>query len=370
MKKITQHLTADLKNALKSADEIWVAVALMTYQGLKSIQESLPIKCQQNFILGTDLPTEPKVLEYLYENGFKALVNASIYIDKPFYHPKVYIVKSKSNYIAFVGSANCTKNGLEANIEMSVIITDENECKELINWFKNLEGQTKKLTQTFIDDYKKDYKARKDQNKEDEKLAKEIKNRLRKEAEATMKSRAELIKILKADRKSSGYIQVKKDRKAVLNDIRKSLDYPDFNKIDLESFFQIHELGHILSIPKPTLLREIKKFKQMLELLANENIDVAERVDKTIKGNLAIRGVKEALISKVLTIHKPDLYYVKNGKSESALKKFGIELPRKLSKGEQYKATCKFLIEICTETGIDDLSILDHYLYLLANEQN
>lgn len=368
MKIISQYLSSDLKLAFQNADEIWVAVALMTYSGLNFIQQNIPDKCQQNYILGIDLPTDPKVLDSLYQNEFNGQVNISMFVEKSFYHPKVYIVRSETNYIAFVGSANCTKSGLESNIEMSIIINDKDECLELISWFNSLQDQTKNLTQSLIDIYKDAYKVKKKEKKEDEKLTKNIKNRIKIDAIAKMKSRAKLVTILKTYRNGNGYKVVKKERKQVINDTKKALNYPDFDKIDIESFFSIYELGHILPFPKPTIKREIDRFRKMLNFLIDESIDISDRFNETTKGNLTIRGVQDALISKVLTIHNPDLYYVKNGKSETTLKKFGLEFPKNISKGEQYKATCSFLIEICNETGIEDLAILDHYLYVLADE--
>jgi HKD family nuclease len=366
MNKISQHLLPDLKLAFKSADEIWVAVALMTSHGLSFIRSSIPDQCKQNYILGTDLPTDPKVLEILYKDEFKELINTSIHVESSFYHPKVYIIKSENYYVAYVGSANCTKSGLESNIELSVIINNQDECSELINWYKKLEIRSKKLTEAFIDEYKTKYKSRKDRNREDEKVAKSLKSKLKEEAQVTLKKRADLINKLKEYRQESNYAQVKAGRHEVVRDVRKSLDYPNFMILDIEAFFKIGELGHILSLPKPTIKKEIEKFVKMLRYLTDESIDIVERVDETTSGNLVIRGVKEALISKVLTIHNPDLYYVHNGKSVSALKKYGFVLPKNLTKGEQYKATCRFLVEICKETGIEDLSILDYYLYELA----
>lgn len=77
-----------------------------------------------------------------------------------------------------------------------------------------------------------------------------------------------------------------------------------------------------------------------------------------------IRGINEGMISKILIIHKPELYYVKNGKTNEALNKYGVEFPRGLTKGYKYKITCDDLIKICNETNIENLAILDHYLYL------
>ncbi|PTM08200.1 MAG: hypothetical protein DA408_20995 [Bacteroidetes bacterium] len=103
-------------------------------------------------------------------------------------------------------------------------------------------------------------------------------------------------------------------------------------------------------------------------MLTNEELDVAERYDEALTGDLAMYGVKDALISKVLTIHNPKKYFIKNGKSDTTLQNYGLELPRGISAGEKYKATCAFLIDVCKDSGIDDLAVLDYYLYLEAEE--
>ena len=98
--------------------------------------------------------------------------------------------------------------------------------------------------------------------------------------------------------------------------------------------------------------------------MSNENIDIALRYDRALAGDLKVEGVSKAFISKVLAAHKPDLYFVKNGKTEKALRKYGIHLPCGLTDGEKYKITCKFLRQVCKDTDIKDLAVLDYYLYL------
>ncbi len=370
MKTITQNLQNELKSKLKTADEIWVAVALLTNKGLEFIQDNLPEKAKQNYVLGIDLPTDPVALDALYKQQLLEDVTVKMFYNQEFYHPKVYIIKSKQVYTAFVGSANCTSNGLFANIELSYILKDQTECVELLNWFKSIESKAAPLTQSFISEYRLSYKARLERKKEDEKLAKKFKEKLKEEYEVTMVSKKALISALKKYRNSKDYANIKRIRKQDVLDIKNSIDYPNFKNIDVDEFFKIWELGHLISIPKPTIKAEITRFKSLLRVLTDDSIDIAVRVDKALKGDLKIRGVGEALITKILTAHDPKKYFVKNSKIDSILKRYGIELPKRISLGEKYKATNKFLIEICEETGIDDLAILDYYLYKEANEKD
>lgn len=368
MTKVIPKLSNDLKSKLNTADEIWIAVALMSLQGQIFIEDNIPKTCKQNYLVGLDLPTDPKALYKLFNAQLISDTNIKVYTDKECYHPKLYLVRHNEQYFAFVGSANCTNGGLNNNIELTIGIDDQNSCKEILKWFNSLFVKSNTLTKPFIDKYALDYEVRKNKNKEDEKLANKEKKILIEEFEATLSERTEFIEILKEYRREPGYVDVKKERKQVVEDLRKTVDYPNFKNINVDSFFSLHELGHIIAIPKPTIKKEIAKFSSLLKMLCDENIDIAIRVDRALDGDLKIRGVSIGLISKILTIHRPDLYFVKNDKSETALKKYGIELPRGLSKGTKYKITNRFLRQICIETDIDNLAVLDYYLYVEGSE--
>ncbi|MBZ0328276.1 MAG: NgoFVII family restriction endonuclease [Altibacter sp.] len=368
MKTITQNLQKELKSALKSADEVWVAVALLTNQGLTFIQENLPKKAKEHYILGIDLPTEVKALKELDKQQYVSDVEVLMFAKQEFYHPKVYIVKSKGKYKAFVGSANTTRSGLFSNIELSFIVESQRACKELIVWFNGIKERASILTSTFISEYEESYKERLERKKQDEKEAKETKKELEKENDVIMSSREALIKKLKAYRNHKNYKEESKARWKDVKELRSSLDFPNFDKVDVDAFFENWALGHLISIPKPTLKEEKKRFKKLLQVLTDDTIDVAIRFNRAYEGDLYIKGVGVATISKILTLHNPDKYCVSNDKIADLLNEYGIELPQRISKGEKYKATNKFFIEICKETGIDDLAILDYYLYKEANE--
>ncbi|MEO6175645.1 MAG: phospholipase D family protein [Flavobacterium circumlabens] len=368
MKTITQNLQSELKSKLKTADEVWIAVALMTKKGLEFIQENLPDNTKQNYVLGVDLPTDPLALEILCKQQLLQDVSVKMFYNQEFYHPKVYIIKSKEIFTAFVGSANCTKSGLFSNIELSFTITNQSDCTELLDWYKSVDSKSASLTDKFIQDYRLIYKTRLIKKEEDEVLAKKSKEKLKEEYEVTMLSRKELISALKKYRKSIEYSITKRKRNQDIVEIKESIDYPFFNNINVDEFFNLWELGHLIAIPKPTIKTEISRFKSLLLVLIDDNIDISVRINRALKGDLKIRGVGEALISKILTTHDPQKYFVKNNKIDSVLERYGIELPKRISIGEKYKATNKFLIEICEETGIDDLAILDYYLYIEANE--
>lgn len=366
LKAFTQNLGKELSSQLKKADEIWVAVALMTNAGLNFIQDNLKKGAIEHYVLGINLPTDPKALILLNKQQYLQDLTVRMYLDKEYFHPKLYVIRQGKKYVAFIGSANCTNGGLNANVELSFINQNESDCMDLIKWFNELSTKSASLDDVFIIAYKVKYEDRKRSKKEEEKESNELKKELLKENQAEMVHRKKLLLTLKLFKRIYDHKNLIKEKRKDVTEIRASLDYPKFKNIDVEAFFENHALGHIISIPKPTIQKELDRFRKMLKVLTDESIDVAVRYDRALKGDLEIRGVKEATISKLLIVHNPNLYFVKNSKSNSVLKKHGFELPRGISKGEKYKATCNYLLGICEEVGIENLAVLDHYLYLEA----
>src|SRR5436190_1639091 len=160
MTLISSNLSQDLRRELKDADELWVAVGLLNNSGLLFILDKVSKACKLNFIVGIDLPTDPKALSKLLSLKGKRIINARVLTDD-FFHPKVYIIRSTRKLTAFVGSANCTMGGLEDNIEMTVGARDNVLCNSLIKWFeKSLIPNSQPLTTDFIKDYKPKYDNR------------------------------------------------------------------------------------------------------------------------------------------------------------------------------------------------------------------
>jgi len=369
MTEIIYKLSDKLKQKLKTADEIWVAVALINLDGLNFVLNNIKPNCKQNYIVGIDLPTDPKALKLLNELQLKTNLTVCVYSDRNNFHPKLYLTLTNNDYTAFVGSANCTNGGLLNNVELTTLIEDKQLGLNLLEWFTTIEKQSKPLTTKFVSKYSKDFQERLDRKKEDDKFATKEKNELNIEYEATLSDKTKFIQALKHYRKSKDYLNIVAERKKNVQTLREDLDYPNFQNIDIESYFSQWELGHLIAIAKPAIKRNIPQLKKLLKYLTDETIDISTRYDTALNGKLKVEGISKAFISKVLTIHKPELYFVKNGKTEKALNKYGIELPRGLTDGEKYKITCKFLKQVCLDTDIKDLTVLDYYLYLEGNEE-
>jgi HKD family nuclease len=153
---ISKKLFDDLKLHLKEAKEVWIAVALMKDSALNKLLEAIPKNAIQHYIVGIDLPTSPNVFQEFKdktEDNFEAFV----YKNQINFHPKVYLIKKESSYVAIVGSANATEGGFSNNIELSIEINEQNICEDILKWFNSIKGESKEITQEFIDKYRSSY---------------------------------------------------------------------------------------------------------------------------------------------------------------------------------------------------------------------
>lgn len=149
---IESNIKSKIQLELINAKSIWIATAMISYNGWNFIQNNLPQDVEQNLLIGIDLATEPKVFENLLDNLH---INARIYETDYTFHPKVYIIQKKDNsFTAFIGSSNTTSWGLEKNVEMNFQIDDQKECKKLLLWFHNLYNKGYIITDDFLIDYK------------------------------------------------------------------------------------------------------------------------------------------------------------------------------------------------------------------------
>jgi HKD family nuclease len=161
-------LYSQIKSLLQSdfadAEEIWIAVAMMNYQGynlLKHLNQDVRI----NIIVGIDLPTPPGILKKLQERAsstFSAKVCKTDYI----FHPKLYIVKKKNGaHITYIGSSNATMGGLEKNEELNIRIQAYDSFNNTLAWFHKLNEKSILISDDFIEEYKRVYKRIKKKEK-------------------------------------------------------------------------------------------------------------------------------------------------------------------------------------------------------------
>lgn len=153
---IITDLQTQLLPLLTGAQEVWIAVALMTDNGYGQIREVLQ-NTPQHYLIGVNLPTTPTVLRQLQAQLRAQTFEARIAGNRPVFHPKVYIVKKEGVLSAIVGSANLTEPGLQGNHEISYHITTPEHCQQLLDWFQGLYDTAWPLSDENIAEYTNGY---------------------------------------------------------------------------------------------------------------------------------------------------------------------------------------------------------------------
>ncbi len=170
MKKILR-LESEFKNFIRKADEICIAVAMLTDYGLQ-LFDHRDEDCTFEILVGYDLPTQPSALQKLLDDK----VETKIYdVKNQFFHPKLYLFRVNENWTAFIGSGNCTKGGLRTNIELSLKIEDPDAVQELLDWFMTYYKLGTNLQQEWLDEYSLFYAERSDKEKELQSITKQFK---------------------------------------------------------------------------------------------------------------------------------------------------------------------------------------------------
>jgi HKD family nuclease len=152
-------LKSEFEKIVHRADEIMVASAMLTSDGLGYF-DNRKKNCRLYILVGIDLPTDPKALQGLLDNGIEAKVYN---IKGQFFHPKVYLFRQGEQWTGYVGSGNCTKGGVESNLEMTLKSEDQDVVLDLVEWFDTyFDKIASPLTQDFIDEYTVFFNARKE----------------------------------------------------------------------------------------------------------------------------------------------------------------------------------------------------------------
>ena len=164
-------LESEFKSLIRKADEICIAVAMISDYGL-DLFDDRDEACLFEVLVGFDLPTQPSALQKLIDNG----VVSKIYdVKNQFFHPKLYLFRINEDWTAFLGSGNCTKGGLSSNIELSFKIEDPDAVQELLDWYQTYFNLGSTLTQKWLNEYKVFYAERSDKEEELKSITKKFK---------------------------------------------------------------------------------------------------------------------------------------------------------------------------------------------------
>ena len=155
---------------LSKCDEFLFSVAFITESGVavlinklkelenKNVKGTIIASQYQNF-------TEPKALRRLLK--FNNLTLRIVTEDKYRMHSKGYIFRTGDEYSVIVGSSNLTQNALCENKEWNLKLygsKDGNLIKELVDEFYRMKNISTEITEAWLAEYEKLYKAQKKYN--------------------------------------------------------------------------------------------------------------------------------------------------------------------------------------------------------------
>lgn len=150
-----------LEDELRNSESFTIAVAFITLGGLLDLKSTLADLAihgvHGKLITSTYLGfNNPKVFEDLLQ-----IPNLDVKIlEQSGFHTKAYYFKHKNFESALIGSSNLTQNALKKNFEWNLRITSTERgdvIQDIKNKLAQLWQQATPLTQSWIDDYAKDW---------------------------------------------------------------------------------------------------------------------------------------------------------------------------------------------------------------------
>lgn len=111
---------------------------------------------------------------------------------------------------------------------------------------------------------------------------------------------------------------------------------------ELESkFLEYYKNGggrqNLNQIYRDRIIRDKKRFREMISLLLDEKINIDKRLDEVLEGKYHIEGLGKAIVTSFLMDFNPDKYCLWNNKTEMGFNVLGLEVyEKKDSKGKAY----------------------------------
>lgn len=170
---ITKKLAVPFINdkLLQQAEHVTIATAALSEAGFDFIRSRIPTKTKMEIVTGLDVPTAPEVLRRIWRN-YQGRISLNIHTQNIF-HANVYIFDLPyRKAVAFVGSGQCTLDGIKDNEELFYKTTDAKDIENLKSWFIGYYEFGEPLNENFIAAYEKLYptlKQREFDSKRDQK---------------------------------------------------------------------------------------------------------------------------------------------------------------------------------------------------------
>ena len=368
----------NLSQALRSAKEIRLATAFSHDTGWALLREDIAAsKGKVCLLTGLECnQTEPSVLRDWLKLQFHRPneVFAKLASNPPFFHPKVFIVRSPSKQFAVVGSGNLSRGGLKTNCECGVFIEDDSTVIALCDWFDEQFEAAKALSAKKIEAYEPEYRKAKNQIKALAKHQSETQKKIDEIGEASFAKWNRALKLAEGYFRNKDfnakYIERRKSVKLML----RHLNAPkfDFDRNDWFMFYQRTVLGALDSRYRDNVFSAKGRLrKALLELMSNPEGAIGDVLGK--KGKLRIKGFGVNTVSKILAAAYPSDWPVYNARVAAALADFGYMAPRGAGRDGQYIAfrnTMMKFMAACRERGLKrvDAISLDAFFYERSKE--
>jgi hypothetical protein len=157
---ITKKIAVPLINEkiLLQAQHCYIATAGISDAGFDFIRSRIPGNCKIDMVTGLDELSSPGVLQRIFRH-YQGRITLNIYA-RNVLHANVYIFDLPyRKSIAFVGSGNCTLEGLKDHEELFWKVTDPKEIESLMSWFTGYFEFGVPLTEEVIREYELIYPA-------------------------------------------------------------------------------------------------------------------------------------------------------------------------------------------------------------------
>lgn len=368
MEHTIENFGDELAKRISTADDVFLAVGLITESGLDKLEQSLEQARRVKVLVGVDMPSTPDALTRLLRLQLKGNLTACIYDGPEYFHPKVFLIKKRNSFVSYVGSANLTGPALAKNVEMTLSTGNRQVYKNLHAWFSRRYHWGLPISATVIADYRAVFDEREEQRQAAGRPNRASRRTIREAHQTAAANRSTLLEAIQKAVGDRAPTSVARERRQAIRRLRTAIGYPQFRRIDLDAYYEIQDLGRLIAIDKPRVASQQRRLRRMLRVLCDERVPIEERYQRAVHGRLKVNGAGEAFVTKVLAIHNPRLYCIQNRASRTALKRCGVSFPHGVSPGERYAMTARFLADIAIEAGLPNMAVLDYYLWTLAND--
>lgn len=171
--RTSRKLSIEFNQLKHGIEEVYISVGMITDHMYEVMSRAIVNANTVSIVTGIHMPTSPRVLDKLKEKADMSQIEVGLYIEN-YFHPKLYLLKVKGRWVAFVGSGNLTSGGWYENEELFVVVTDHDTCEDLYIQHKKWMEGAKTLTKDLVDQYRETYYANNVKDKEKRKNIKDL----------------------------------------------------------------------------------------------------------------------------------------------------------------------------------------------------